>query len=739
MVSLSVFAQEGKKPVTKEKPPTQKEINELMKEFENMSPEDRKRIEQMGIKVPSAKEIPSMKGKSAIDAFNAEETRIPAKDPVRIASIAKGVTTNRLNGYVKAVHQHVAVSLDADMVKSGEAIYAYLGKENVDVSFRGNTAIGLWSAGYPALALHVLGKACSDTPTVDNLSNYASMLTMLGGEHLAIPILENLDSRIPGNIILLNNLGQAWLGLGDLKKANGYFDSCVSIYPNHPQANMSIAQIALSKGENSKAIDAIKKSIEHAYTKEKEDMLLKLGYKLKVDDLRMPFKPDPDPLLLDRYKRPDYPKSVAESVAMKPQWTAFVDECNTMRAKLSKQLAEAGAKYSSLAKSFNNASENGGNIGGLPASMQTPLQMKKASLKMKERKEYFDQRYKELGRKFTECRLDLDRIQKERRACRPEEPCLCHRDAESEYLKKYNERKQYYDEEALTYFKQYYGEMVFLSQYTSFDDNQFEVVRLQLLIDFLGKLASFEFMPVFAGHDYEECKEDKTFEAFKLTEWDFSKNCKYTAEIKYPLIVQNINCGHTTTTFDASFLKNIPVVGMGAKYTWVDVGAEFERSTLVLMPKIEISSELEPFPISGGVTAEGTITVNTDKTGKRDWNAVVKAGIELGVGKSLGPLKAKTSIAESIEFEFDQKGLKDVNLVSELKEKVGIEIAKRDALDPANKAFNDNVAIANKASKISGMYVKIGIEGRSSLMAGHGSVKVKGISERLMKTKLSSW
>jgi tetratricopeptide (TPR) repeat protein len=710
----------------------------LMKQaVDGLSAEEKKIMDNMGVKMPSGNDVSKMSSKDLADALDNENRIVPKRDEIRIASIPKGVTNARLKQYVEAIHKKVVSYLDSDIANTGEAIYAYLEKEELDREYRGNAAMGLWATGNPQLALFILGKVCSDTPTANNLNNYASMLTMLGGEHLAIPILENLVNKIPDNIILLNNLGQAWFGLGDIAKAEKYFNNSVAIYPYHPQANLTIAEIAASRGETNKAIEAIKKSIQHAYTKEKEDMLRKSGYKLKIKDIRIPFKPGADPLLLDRYKRPDYPKTVAESKMLKMQWDNFSDDCEMELKKLREELQETTARYSSYIEKQSKGNIQVNNSGnGFAGFMQLPLFATKATLQLNERKTFFEEQLKGLMKKFQSCSEDLEKIKKERKKCVPEAPCTCHRDAESEFLKTYNERKQPYDEEALKYYKQFYGEMVYWSQYTSSDDTQFEIIKLEFLVDFLGKLSSSEYKPMFAVYDYEDCKEEIDVKPFTLSEWDFSKNCKYTAEIRYPLIKQEINCSHTTTTFDAGFLKNIPVFGLGVKKTWVEVGTEFQRSTLILTPKLGINTELAPLPISAGITAEGTITINTNKAGETDWNAVAKAGVELGVGKSIGPVKAKATLGESLELEFDNTGLKDVNLVTEAKIKAEIDLPKADKNNPDNKDFNSDVDVANKGAKLAEMNVKIGYEDRISLMSGHGTKKGTGV---LKNVKFASW
>ena len=63
-VTAVAFAQPGKKPAPKEKPPTQKEMDDMMKEaqkaMDEMSPEDKKMMDSMGIKMPDVKTIKKM-------------------------------------------------------------------------------------------------------------------------------------------------------------------------------------------------------------------------------------------------------------------------------------------------------------------------------------------------------------------------------------------------------------------------------------------------------------------------------------------------------------------------------------------------------------------------------------------------------------------------------------------------------------------------------------------------------
>lgn len=730
-VSVS-FTQNKPKKTSAEKIPTQKEMQDMMKEaqkeIDNMSPEDKKMMDSLGIKMPDmnsvGKNVSGVSDAQLQNAFEDESKIVPKRDEIRIAAIPKGVTDARMKTYVASIHKKVTSLLETNEIKNADLIYEYIENEKISKENQGNIAMGFWMAGNQKLALFLLGKISSETPTANNLNNYASMLTMMGGEHIAIPILENLSKKIPKNIILLNNLGQAWFGLGEITKAEKYLDSAIAIYPSHPQANFTKAEIAESKGEKSKAIEALKKSIKHAYSEEKEAMLKKLGYKLKIEDLRLPFKPDAD-LQLDRFKRPNYPKSVSESNVLKLQWENFTDECVKEIEKLNNDLITQTEKYSLKIqkKSFGNLQTNNNGYSILSVE-QPPIFAIKAGLQMDERKSFYEFKWKEMSKKLKILTNDLDNMRKQKKRC-ASESCTCHKDAESDFLKNYNERKQAYDDEVLKIFKQFYEEMVSLSQYTSWDEEQFELIKLNFMIDFVGRL--IEYKPEFSTYDYLDCVEEENVKPFKLAEWDFSSNCKYNVEINFALIKQQINCAHTTTTIDAKFLKNLPVVGMGEKYVMVEVGNKFERSTLILTPKIDLSTDLTPFPISAGAKVESTITINTDADGKSDWTSVTKAGVELGVGKSLGPVKLKATIGESVEIEYGSKGLKDVNLIAEAEINAGIQAPKADVKNPENADFNENIETTNKVLKASGTSVKIGIQDRVSLVSGHVSVNTTGI------------
>lgn len=342
------FAQPGKKPAPKEKPPTQKEMEDMMKEMQksmdDMSPEDKKAMDSMGIKLPDTKSMQKNVAGISDDqlkkAFDDENRIVPQKDVARInIALATTLRNADVNAYINKTHTAVLSKLSANAKTKAAEIMLLSTKLKSSI---GNTAVGLWIDGKPTLALYLMGEACKADPSnTTNLNNYAAFLTMSGGEQLALPILVNLNMRYPKNSSILNNITQAWLGLGDIPKAEKYADSTIRIYAYHPQANMAKCLIEESKGNIPAAIEAAKKAISTSYSIEKENKLKKLGYELKDKDVDWDRPMPQDAMGLGKYKWPEYPLDVEQNKALELEWKIFKLDCEQELVKLKAKQQQA--------------------------------------------------------------------------------------------------------------------------------------------------------------------------------------------------------------------------------------------------------------------------------------------------------------------------------------------------------------------------------------------------------------
>lgn len=269
------------------------------------------------------------------------ENITPKRDAARISKVPKRILTDQeLSAFLLKTHAAVEKRIDARIKAQALQIFRAAKAEYPSGAAVASAANGSWIIGAPEMALWLMGKACIEDPNADNLNNYAAFLTMAGAEEAALPILMKLDRQYPGNSTLLNNIGQAWFGLGDLKQAEENLDGAVRILGFHSQANYTKCLIEESKGNKDGAIDALKKSIREAYSPGKDSKLGKLGGFLENDDIDWNFRMPQDPLGLHRFIVPRYSKTVDEADVDGPEWIKFQKDCWALSEKIGAEMKE---------------------------------------------------------------------------------------------------------------------------------------------------------------------------------------------------------------------------------------------------------------------------------------------------------------------------------------------------------------------------------------------------------------
>jgi len=143
-----------------------------------------------------------------------------------------------------------------------------------------------------------------DPDDVVVLNNAGGVLNACGFQPVAIPVLQTALEKLPGNSTIQNNIGQSYMGLGDVTKAASFLQRALSTSPYHPHANFSMACIEYKKGNNSGALSYVQKSLRGSFT----DGAMHLFYKLKPngrlwDILKSGYKPT-DYFNEDKYHLP---------------------------------------------------------------------------------------------------------------------------------------------------------------------------------------------------------------------------------------------------------------------------------------------------------------------------------------------------------------------------------------------------------------------------------------------------
>ncbi|MBS1512484.1 MAG: hypothetical protein JST86_16690 [Bacteroidetes bacterium] len=657
LISFQLYAQQGKK-TEKEKPPTQKEMEDMMKQaqgmIDQMSPEDKKMMDSMGIKMPSFNNVPQVGDKKLAEAYENENRIVPKKDAARIGSIPSApLNTATMNAYIAALQNKVAAVLEPASKKLGDDLYAAC-KTKYGTKSIGNIAAGLWMAGRNEPAIYLMGKACADDPSgTDNLNNYAAMLSMNNGEQLAIPLLDFLNSRYPKNSTILNNLGQAWFGLGELDKADKYFDSTLKLFPGHPQAAVSKAAIEESKGSKDQAAELIRQAIRNGYTDEKAARLRKLGGKLKGSELRLPPKVRGDYLGLDRFEHPDFPKSVDESITLEPVWKAFRENAEAEVQKLKKQL-EAAKKIAEQAQTARinkdlGTVKNSLAMGRMQGAINpVPLYIIPAQEKLTELadpKTGLQKRINELQQQFvafaqgdglklkTAYRKTIEKLDKIEddqtgEGLANKSYCPEKKAASDQFLSSYNGALQKMVDENLALYKQQYNEMAYLYEYAQWEED-YAVTLLTLKANWLGAISECGPFP-FESITIYRCAQPKRGKDGKLSEFD-DVACQYHSTLSLgPMTIQS-DCSRETTTLDAGFIK------MGLKQDMDQKTFEDQFMSCTVEVKASAGAHANVGPVQVGIGAEAGVGVEIDRSGVKDVYIIgavdagaagVKAGVE---------------------------------------------------------------------------------------------------------------
>ncbi|TMI94635.1 MAG: hypothetical protein E6H06_08685 [Bacteroidetes bacterium] len=332
---------------------------ETIKELQDQLAMLKKQVAMMG---GLNKQIGKVSEKTFQQANEEGKNIVPKRDATRINSLPKKILSDaELVTYVKNLVDEVEKALPAAEKTEALKIYNQTKEKYKSAAAISNAATGCWIYGHWEKALFLAGRACQDNmKDPNNLNTYASFLTMADGEQAALPILQYLDKKYPENSTILNNIGQAWFGLGDMENAKKYLKNAINSYPDHSMANLTMSTIYKSEGDTSNAIKAIKRSIKKAYTEDKDHELEKLGGKLEDDDIEFNYPMEDDPLGFDPFFNvfPSAPAGVAEAPKAWSEWNAFDEAIEDLSKKIAPDEEAAGKRAEQFMMKMANPTFN---------------------------------------------------------------------------------------------------------------------------------------------------------------------------------------------------------------------------------------------------------------------------------------------------------------------------------------------------------------------------------------------
>ncbi len=665
-------------------PTTVKEIKDKQKQaqqaLDGLTPEQRKMMDEMGIKFPAANgSLPAGTTDTQV-ALAVGGDGVPTKNAVLIGSIPKiTLTAATLPAYIKTLNEYVEKSVAADAKSFGLQVYNSFKSNKYDAASTGNGALGFWATGNLEIAVFIMGRTSADDPSdADLLSNFAAMLSMGGAPQRAIPLLEYLNKLYPDNTTILNNLGQAWFYLGETDKADVQLEKVVRAFAYHPQANYTQCLIQQSKGNTSKAIDKLQHSLKYSFSQDKINLLRKLGYKMKGSDMRIPFRPDPNPLGLRNFVRPEAPVSLATEIPLKVEWDAFQNQLDEKNMELSKamqpyinqnaqqaqQLLKTGKGGASTLSENIYQSNADIHLNELNKDGGTGYRLKIAKAKIDSLfKDY--QTKKDAQKKIIIKQNSSEAAEETELAKKGEnigyDVCVVERKFSDWVYANYNKPLE---EAYQNYLHQLYlkiTEELYWKQF-KYTDAAFEQEKLTAKKEWLSALRSTRYIETWGGSSNCAMQEKKEAH-YRLTDFD-DMHCAFKTSLDFICCKQIFECGKSRIEFDAGrFSGNF-------NFKFDDNGNnKFVKGTL-----------------------EATVI---DKS--------------ISVGK--GPLQAGASVKAGMGVEFSSHGIDDVYATGEASVNVG------------SNTVSDPAGVVNDPS------VNISVSGRMSLISGNMSGAISGFNK----------
>lgn len=258
-------AQPGKK--TAEKPPaTEPDLNKLLEEAMNNEKMSEEEKEEMRKNMKNLKPVLEEHNKKTADypEFNTNKELIPRKDPNRIIAMAKkALAKTEIAGYANGLYSKMMAKINPEEMALVKKVIA----QNPKAADIGSAALFAMLQGHPEAAMALAIKAVVSDPLNPNWqNNMAALLTGYGYPEQAMPVLKKLQTEFPGNSTVLNNIGQAWMKLGEADSASRFFKAALALNPNHTEAKKGEGLIEELKGDPVKAIKRYAEEMENTAT-----------------------------------------------------------------------------------------------------------------------------------------------------------------------------------------------------------------------------------------------------------------------------------------------------------------------------------------------------------------------------------------------------------------------------------------------------------------------------------------
>lgn len=358
-IAFSVSVQAQKKPAKKSEPESlEVQLKELKKQLEEADPEERKIMEEMGL-LDMIKNLEKQMGQlkqsgqydkvmeEAANMAMINPNKIPDK-PSALVVPATPVGKEQLKAYLQPIMRNTEAAIKPNH-KAAIAKHLNKGKET------GVIGMGYFANNELDKALYLLLNASITNPEdYASLNNLGALITMSGYAHKSLPILQYVQQTFPQSPTLLNNIGQAWLSLGQIDKAEKFLKDALAKDEENAEAAYSLALVAQHKGNPKLCATYATQAAKHCASPEITGLILEYAPDTDIASLVRPrfkqFYKTPD--ITKQIKLLSAPMSYSEQESRKGELLQFIEDLKvtheqteSIADKLMSNWAEENQKY----------------------------------------------------------------------------------------------------------------------------------------------------------------------------------------------------------------------------------------------------------------------------------------------------------------------------------------------------------------------------------------------------------
>jgi hypothetical protein len=574
-----------------------------------------------------------------------KERIIPVKDDARINAVLKRpLAEGEVKKFCKAVHEAVKKQMSPALIKQAETFYAKLKSSNSTASSLGNGAIGCYLNNLTQHSIYILGRVCSEENIdANNINNYAALLTNHGVEEGSIPLLNYLHKKYGKDPFVYSNLSIAWMGLGDIKTADKYADSCIRYFPDRShQAHYVKCIVEETNGNHQAAVEQLQKSTGQVYSAVKEAQLRKWGSKLHSSHRQK--KLPPDALGLSKFVFPEFPLTLEAYVSYLPEWAAYYkalqpeikkleDIERVLSVEASKEVQRIAVEMMARAKKIGYA------FAGDNTNMNWQNYLVELNMEYSEKENVLREELKQIYISIDSLKEEMVKTIEEKdtyecgegQTCPEEEICNIHLSAYNEYMGKANKMLQEYWTNYMYLKRRATNDLVYVAKYCM-PEKTYEHYKIGKQLDFLNamniikyKLPGYQMMFGGFGPACFNVKENP-FVAKPLQRFE-DIHCPPDWKLEIP-------GGSGVSTHCTKITLKFGLGVAGGTYTEDLLTGEWTNMT------IEIGKEIGSTKIKGiDVSAEAGAYIEIDRQGITDWGVKGSVGadaigvVEAGSGK----------------------------------------------------------------------------------------------------------